>query len=61
MKEIQTLLHHGADVGTGADDDVTVFANKIKTDSIPGLPKLDSGRVVRVCLILSGHILNNSF
>ena len=33
---------------TGDDDDVTLFTSKAQTDTIPGLPKLDPRRVVRV-------------
>lgn len=32
---------------TGDDDDVTVFANKARSDKVPGLPELDPRRVVR--------------
>jgi acyl dehydratase len=30
----------------GADDDVSVFADKVRTDSIPGLPKLEARQIV---------------
>lgn len=37
----------------GDDNDVTLFASKVRTDNIPGLPKLDSGRVVRYFPVLA--------
>lgn len=45
---------------TGDDEDVTNFVKKSKTDSIPGLPKLDPRRVVRnfsVVFLLFPHLM----
>ena len=41
------LLEHDTDVyGTGADDDVTLFADRVQTDSVPGIPKLNARQIV---------------
>ena len=49
------LLHRSSNIATGAENDVNLFADKVKTDSIPSL-KLDSRRIVRMSLSLLNQI-----
>jgi hypothetical protein len=47
-------------VDIGNDDDVTLFASKAGFDSVPGLPKLDSRRIVRPFNLSKYQILSHT-
>jgi hypothetical protein len=55
------LSHKSANIAAGAENDVNLFAAKVRANSIPGLPKLDSRRIVRMSLSLLDRKLTGRY